>query len=153
MFKSFNSIFTTSMNKKLEWVDEFGNFAIFKTTSSPGSPVAWYLYEISTKFNSDIKHNDCYIWKTEGGNWSRKKFKKALESKQGFLNREFLINSFEYLGWKKKYWRGCYVSIIFQAPNYNYNFRESTEVRINYSKIPLNDKELFEMYPILKRYK
>jgi hypothetical protein len=62
MFKKFHSVYTTSQNKKLHWVDEFGKFAIFKTLSSDGVPVAWYLYEIKEDFN-DYQKQPKKQWK------------------------------------------------------------------------------------------
>jgi hypothetical protein len=75
MFRKFHSIYTTSQNKRLHWVDEFGSFAIFKTLSSEGVPVAWYLYEIKEDFDEyEVKKDGDYIWRTEGGHLAHLKF-------------------------------------------------------------------------------
>ena len=168
MFRKFYSAYTTSHMKKLHWVDEFGNFAIFKTLSHESVPVAWYLYEITEDFNSDIKHNDGYLWKTEGGHWSKKRHESAMESMEGFLNKEFFLNLLEELGWETNKYRGCKYSLEFTAPDYDPNIdyvREGEEgrgafdenyekkIRINYSKIPTTDAEAFALYPVLRKYK
>jgi len=167
-FKKFHSIYSTSSNKRLQWVDELGNFAIFKTLSSDNVPVAWYLYHITDNVHDDIKSNGCYIWKTEGGHWSKKRHQSAMESMEGFLDREFFLNLLEELGWKKYKYRGCDYKIEFTAPDYDSNmryFRDGEEgkeeydinckrkIYINYLNIPTTDAEAFAMYPVLKDYK
>jgi len=168
MFCEFYSGYTTSHMKKLHWVDELGNFAIFKTLSHESVPVAWYLYEIKEDFNSDIKHNGGHIWSTEGGHWSKKKHEEAMKSKENFLNQEFFLNLLEELGWKKYKYRGCEYSLEFTAPDYDPNLRYVKEdeegheayeenykkkIYIRYHKMPTTDAEAFAMYPVLKEYK
>jgi hypothetical protein len=168
MFKKFHSVYTTSQNKKLHWVDEFGKFAIFKTLSSDGVPVAWYLYEIKEDFNDyQVKNDDDYIWRTEGGHWSKRRQKTAEEAMEGFLNKEFFLNLLEEIGWKKEWGRDNY-RMEFKAPDYDDNIdyvREEEEghevwkensnkkIYFNYLKIPTMDAEAFAMYPVLIKYK
>lgn len=165
MFKKFHSVYTTSQNKRLHWVDEFGNFAIFKTLSSPGVSVAWYLYEIKEDFDEyEVKNDNDYIWKTEGGHWSKRRQKTAEEAIQGFLNKEFFLNLLEELGWKREFSRDNY-RFSFKAPDYieeaeswqdtktinTYN--KGKNIYLNYLKIPTTDAKAFAMYPVLKEYK
>jgi hypothetical protein len=158
MFRKFHSIYTTSQNKRLHWVDEFGNFAIFKTLSSEGVPVAWYLYEIKEDFNEyELKNDGDYIWRTEGGHWNKKRHQEAMDSMEGFLNKEFFLNLLEELDWKKDWGRDSY-RMNFKAPDYdedakNWEDNEGKRVYINYLKIPTTDAEAFAMYPELKKYK
>ncbi len=158
MFKAFHSRFTTSQNKRLQWVDDemMGRFAIFKTTSSEGVSVAWYLYEIVEDFNDDIKLDGCHIWKTEGGRWNKKKFEEAMRAKEGFLNREFFLNLLEELGWERHKYRGCDYRLEFTAPDYDHSEewekKGEKSLKIDYLKIPNTDQEAFEMYPVLKKY-
>lgn len=158
MFRKFHSVYTTSQNKRLHWVDECGNFAIFKTLSSQGVQVAWYLYEIKEDFNQyEIKNDGNYIWKTEGGHWSKKRHQEAMQAKEGFLNREFFLNLLEELGWKKEFSRDDY-RMSFKAPDYDENAKKwednkGKNIYISYLKMPNTDAEAFEMYPELKKYK
>jgi len=158
MFRKFHSIYTTSQNKRLHWVDEFGNFAIFKTLSSEGVSVAWYLYEIKEDFNEyEVKKDGDYIWRTEGGHWSKKRHQEAMLAMEGFLNKEFFLNLLEELDWKMKSTRDNY-RLEFKAPDYDedakrYDENNGKRIYINYLKIPTTDAEAFAMYPELKKYK
>jgi hypothetical protein len=167
MFRKFGSGTTSGGHKQLQWVEDFGNFAIFKKLSHQTVAVAWYLYEITEDFERDIRTYDGYIWRTEGGHWSKKRHKQAMEAMEGFLDREFFLNLLEELGWKKDWGRSRY-RMTFNAPDYDDSIRyaredeegheawkENSEKRIyiNWNKIPTTDAEAFMMYPVLKNYK